>query len=159
MATGRITTSQGIGCGEGREAGRLRAAQTATELNLMGAVFRAEGEWQAADMARERGPPFLLATCVSPDRLAGGRLEQAESGDTPFLSVFGVLRCFGARLGTVWSEGPCGPPLTAYVQSEAETLWDLHGRGDGQEGAGTKLPFLTDAGGLGRVSSFLASSL
>ena len=80
MATGRITTGQGIGCGEGREAGRLRTVQMATELNLMGAVFRAEGDWQAADMARERGPPFLLATCVSPDRLAGGRLEQAESG-------------------------------------------------------------------------------
>ena len=43
MATGRITTGQGIGCGEGREAGRLRTVQMATELDLMGAVFRAEG--------------------------------------------------------------------------------------------------------------------
>ena len=43
MATGRITTGQDIGRGEGREAGRLGTVQMATELDLMGAVFRAEG--------------------------------------------------------------------------------------------------------------------
>ena len=71
---------QGIGCGEEREAGRLSTAQVATALDLMGAVFRPEGKGQAADVARERGPPFLLATCTSPDRLAGRRREQAEGG-------------------------------------------------------------------------------
>ena len=89
MTTGRITTGQGIGCGEGREAGRLRAVQIATELNLMGAVLWAESEWQAADMAMERGPPFLLATCVSPDHLAGGRREQADGGSLPFCPLSG----------------------------------------------------------------------
>ena len=142
MATGRITTGQGIGCGEGREAGRLRAAQTATELNLMGAVFRAEGEWQAADMARERGPPFLLATCVSPDRLAGGRLEQAESGESlpfcPSSGSCGVLALVWARFGV---RDPAARHLPPMSRARPRRFGTCTGEATGRRGLGPSSPF------------------
>jgi hypothetical protein len=142
MATGRITTSQGIGCGEGREAGRLRAAQIATELNLMGAVFRAEGEWQAADMARERGPPFLLATRVSPDRLAGGRLEQAESGESlpfcPSSGSCGVLALVWARFGV---RDPAARHLPPMSRARPRRFGTCTGEATGRRGLGPSSPF------------------
>ena len=46
-------------------------------LILLGAVVWAEGGKRAVGVTRERGPPFLLASGTSPNRLAGERREQA----------------------------------------------------------------------------------